>query len=157
MKKFEVLDISGDIGLRAYGEDIKEAFINTALGLYSLITDLDKIEEKKTIDISVGAHSIEGLLVPWLNELIFNFDAYGFIGRRLEIVGSEFGVQSPEKFPSFNSELQTPNYKLISRIRGEDFDPERHERKLLIKAATYHRLRIEKVDNMWEIDVIFDI
>ncbi|MCX5719343.1 MAG: archease, partial [Nitrospirae bacterium] len=40
---------------------------------------------------------------------------------------------------------------------GEDFDPERHESKLLIKAATYHKLRIENVGNMWEVDVIFDI
>lgn len=142
MKNFSILDISGDIGLRAYGEDIKEAFINTALGMYSLITTPDLIKEKKTIGIRVEGSSIEGLLISWLNELIFHFDTYGFIGRRIEIVSSE---------------LRTPNYKLISRIRGEDFDPERHERKLLIKAATYHRLRIEKVDNMWEIDVIFDI
>jgi SHS2 domain-containing protein len=145
MKKFEVLDISGDIGLRAYGEDIKEAFINTALGMYSLITTPDLIEEKKTIGIRVEGSSIEGLLISWLNELIFNFDAYGFIGGKITI--NEFT-------PSL---ALPPPYTLKVSVSGEDFDPERHERKLLIKAATYHRLRIEKVDDMWEIDVIFDI
>ena len=40
---------------------------------------------------------------------------------------------------------------------GEEFNPGKHERKLLIKAATYHKVRIEKVSDIWEIDVIFDI
>jgi len=48
-------------------------------------------------------------------------------------------------------------FKLKASISGEDFDPKRHENKLLIKAATYHKLRIEKIDDTWEIDVIFDI
>jgi SHS2 domain-containing protein len=42
-------------------------------------------------------------------------------------------------------------------VAGEEFDAGRHEGKLLIKAATYHKLRIEKIDDLWEIDVIFDI
>jgi SHS2 domain-containing protein len=46
---------------------------------------------------------------------------------------------------------------LKATISGEDFDSERHESKLLIKAATYHKLRIEKTDDTWEAEVIFDI
>jgi SHS2 domain-containing protein len=138
MKKFEVLDIPGDIGIRAFGKSIKEAFINSALGMYSLITDLNTIDEKKTIDIAIESQSPEGTLVSWLNELIFYFDAYGFIGKNIEIT-------------------QFSENKIASIISGEEFDPGRHEGKLLIKAATYHKLRIEEVDDMWEIDVIFDI
>ncbi|NWF75402.1 MAG: archease [Nitrospirae bacterium] len=142
MKQFEVLDISGDIGLKAFGKSLKEAFINVASGMYSLITKLDAIEKKKTINISLEKHSLDALLVSWLNELIFYFDAYGFIGKKIVIEEA-----------SFNTE----EFKLKAKISGEEIDPERHERKLLIKAATYHRLRIEKRNNFWEIDVIFDI
>lgn len=142
MKQFEVLDISGDIGLKAFGKSLKEAFINAASGMYSLITKLDAIEKKKTISISLEKHSLDALLVSWLNELIFYFDAYGFIGKKIVI-----------EEVSFNTE----EFKLKAKISGEEIDPERHERKLLIKAATYHRLRIEKRNNFWEIDVIFDI
>ncbi|MEW6676047.1 MAG: archease [Nitrospirota bacterium] len=148
MERFTVLDISGDIGLRAYGEDIKDAFINAAIGMYSLITGLDAIEEEKTIDISVEGHSIEGLLVSWLNELIFYFDAYGFIGEKVTI--NELTLPASQ-LPSFST------FQLKASISGEGFDPQRHESKLLIKAATYHKLRIERVNDMWEIDVIFDI
>jgi SHS2 domain-containing protein len=138
MEKFKVLDISGDVGIKAFGKSIDEAFINAAIGMYSLITNLDSIKEKKTINVSVGSPSLDGLLVSWLNELIFNFDAYGFIGKKIEI-------------------KQFSDNRMIATVTGEEFDPQHHEGKFLIKAATYHKLRIEKIDDTWEIDVIFDI
>lgn len=149
-KKYEPLDISGDVGLKAYGGAIDEVFINAAVGMYSLITNINLIEEKKSIDISVERSSIEDLFVSWLNELIFHFDTYGFIGRRIEIESSEFGVQSLEKH-------STLTYKLSAKIYGEDFDSARHESRLLIKAATYHKLRVQKINDIYEAEVIFDI
>ena len=137
-KKFEVLDISGDVGIKAFGKSLNEAFINAFLGMYSLITDLNQVKEKNIIEISVESHSLDGLLVSWLSDLIFNFDAYGFIGKKIEL--------------KLFSES-----KIVAAVSGETFNPEYHEGKLLIKAATYHKLRIEKIGDMWEIDVIFDI
>ncbi|MEW6571172.1 MAG: archease [Nitrospirota bacterium] len=138
MSDFEVLDISGDVGIKAVGPSLQEAFINASLGMYSLITNLDAVQERKEIDLSIESDSPEGLLVSWLNELIFYFDAYGFIGKKISI----------KKFSEKEIEAV---------VRGEEFDPERHEGKLLIKAATYHRLQISSVDDSWEINVIFDI
>jgi len=140
MKQFEVIDISGDVGIKAYGKSLEELFVNAAIGMYSLITDLDGIKAGKSLGVSVEGNSLEGLLVAWLNELIFQFDAYNFIGKDISI--KALSVQ-----PS----------ALKAEVAGGDFDPERHERKLLIKAATYHRLKIEQVNNIWEVDVIFDI
>ena len=138
MEGFQIIDLSGDVGLKAFGKSINEVFINAAIGMYNLITNLDGIAENKTIDVSVESLSMEGLFVSWLNELIFHFDAYGFVGKKIDI-----------KYFSGN--------KIIATITGEEFDPERHDRKLLIKAATYHKLRIEKGDETWEAEVIFDI
>jgi SHS2 domain-containing protein len=146
MKNFEIIDISGDVGLRAYGESLKDAFINAAIGMYNLITDIVNIKEEKTVNIYVESDRIEGLLVSWLNELIFQFDAYDFIGKR--VVVSEFtgGMVKEGKVCIIKAS-----------VSGEDFNPERHESKLLIKAATYHLLKIEEKNGRWEIAVIFDI
>ena len=138
MKQFEIIDISGDVGIRAFGKSIEEVFKNSAIGMYSLITDLEGVKADKNISISVESNSLEGLLVSWLNELIFHFDAYNFIGKDIVI-------------------LEMSDRKLKANIKGEEFDTERHERKLLIKAATYHRLKVEKVRDLWEADIIFDI
>ena len=135
---FEFLDISGDAGVKAYGGSLAEAFESAALGMYSLITDLEGIKEEKTVRIEKESRSIEGLLVAWLNELIFLFDAYGFIGKKITIDRLE-------------------NNAVVSSVTGEDFDAERHEQRLLIKAATYHDIKVENKGGRWELSVIFDI
>lgn len=136
--RFEVLDISGDVGIRAFGKSLEELFINAASGMYNLITDTEAVEGRKSIDVEVESHSLEGLLVSWLNELIFQFDTYGFIGKEIEI--KEFSERG-----------------LKASLSGEDFDEMRHDKRLLIKAATYHQLRIEKVGEDWKAEIIFDI
>ena len=138
MKRFELLDISGDAGIKAFGESLEDLFMNAAAGMYSLITDPESVVPKKSIEIKTDGDSLEGLLVAWLNELIFQFDTYGFIGKDIRI-------------------HKLNNTLIMSTIDGEDFLPERHGRGLLIKAATYHKLKIERKEDHWEADVIFDI
>lgn len=139
--QYEVLDISGDAGIKAYGKTCEDAFVNAGIGMYSLITDMDRILEKQEVGIEVEGDSPEGLLVKYLNELIFRFDTYGFIGKRMKIVA--FSHQ--------------PSAFMKAKIYGEEFDPDRHERRLLVKAATYHDIKVEKVNDDWEVEVIFDI
>jgi SHS2 domain-containing protein len=138
MKRFELIDISGDAGIRAFGRDLGELFANAAAGMYSLIAAPGGVLPRKSMDIKAEGASLEGLLVSWLNELIFHFDTYGFIGRDIHI-------------------QKLNNTLIMSTIDGEEFVPERHGRGLLIKAATYHKLKIERKEEHWEADVIFDI
>lgn len=138
MKTFEALDVSGDAGIRAYGATLEEAFCNSAIGMYSLITNDESIAEKKDISVEVESYSLEGLVVAWLNELIFQFDAYGFVGKKIK-------------------SLALQGNRLSASVSGEDFDADRHERRLLIKAATYHQLKVGQFNGIWEIEVIFDI
>ncbi len=161
-KKYEPLDISGDVGLKAYGKTVDEVFINAAVGMYSLITNINLVEEKKSIDLVIESSSIENLLVSWLNELIFHFDTYGFIGKRISITEITPSLTLPSGKRGLDkretNELpRTQAYMLKAAISGEDFDTSRHESRLLIKAATYHRLRIEKINDIYEAEVIFDI
>ncbi len=138
MKIFEVLDISGDVGLRIFGASLKELFINAAAGFYSLITNTDTIDKLKTVTMKVTGESLEGLLVAWLNELVFFFDTDGFIGKTAKI-----------------KELDENTFE--AEVIGEEFNLNKHERGLLIKAATYHNIKIEKEDGLWTAEVILDI
>lgn len=139
---FEILDISGDAGIRASGGSIEELFASAAIGMYSLITDIEKIDEKRGIDIAVSGSSPEGLFVSYLNEMVFNFDAYGFIGKRVDIL---------------KLKADFSDCSLTAKVYGEEFDEKRHDRHLLIKAATYHNLKLEKTGGKWTAEVIFDI
>lgn len=137
MKKYEPLDVSGDAGLRISGKNLQELFENAALGMSELITNTAKIKETEKKEFLLNAQNYEGLLIRWLNELIFFLDAYGFIGK------------------SFSVSLE--GNELRAEVSGGYFDPQSNESRLLIKAATYHRLRVERKDNTWEAEVIFDI
>lgn len=134
---YRVLDVPGDVGLRAEGDTVEECFISAALGLYSLITDLDKVEPQRERHIEIAEESLETLLVSFLNELIFQFDVYGFIGKMIF--------------------LSIDKLSLKATLKGETFDPQKHERKLLIKAATYHNLKLFRENSLFVAEIIFDI
>jgi SHS2 domain-containing protein len=136
-KEFEVLDHTADVGIIAYGADLKQAFANAAKGLFSLITRLSDVEETLHRDIELTAADRESLLVDWLNELVYYFDAEGILFKRFDIIELN------------NSHLKARGY-------GEKADSARHELKTGVKAATYHMLKIEK-NNGYRVQVIFDI
>jgi SHS2 domain-containing protein len=135
---YEHLDISGDAGVRATGATEEEASASAALGMYALITAPRDVAEEKSIRVEVKSHSREGLLVGFLNELVFQFDTYGFVGKRVEVNAME-------------------EQRIDATITGEDFDPARHESNLLIKAATYHGVKVEQEGGGWVAECIFDI
>ena len=137
MAGFEVLDHTADIGIKAHGSCLEEVFINAACGMFSLIAEVDRVSEVFYREIHVEASDQAELLVAWLNELLFVFDAEMLIVNRYEITSLE------EK-------------QLTARVYGDKVDPARHSLKGEIKAATYHLLKLEK-DNGFSAQIIFDV
>jgi len=135
---FEILDHTADIGIIAYGADVKELFSNAALALYSLITELESIQEKLHLDLEVGSEDRDSLLVDWLNELIYCFDSKHVLFKRFDIESLT------------HSALRATCY-------GEDFDPNKHEIKIGVKAATYHMLRLDTDESGYRAQIILDI
>ncbi|MBI5409661.1 MAG: archease [Nitrospirae bacterium] len=149
MKRYEQIDTSGDVGLRIWGDSMEELFENAAEGLSDLITDVSGIKEAEKKQVALNAEKNEDLLINWLNELIFLFDTYGFIGRRFVV-----NISPPLPSPAKGGK---EGITLTSKISGGIFAPEVNESRLLIKAATYHNLSVKKVNSGWEAVVIFDI
>ena len=137
-KEFEFIDHTADIGVTAYGADMKQLFANTARGLFSLITELNKIEPIEKYNVQVNAPDREALLVNWLNELIYLFEAKGLLFKRFDI-----------------TLLTDTRLKAIGY--GEKIDLTKHELKTQVKAATYHMLKIEQNKEGWKAQVIFDV
>ena len=84
-KDFEFIDHTADIGILAYGADMKQVFANAARGLFSLITELDIWPQRKNVIFEVTAPDREALLVNWLNELIYLFEAKEMLFNRFDI------------------------------------------------------------------------
>jgi SHS2 domain-containing protein len=150
MVKYEQIDISGDVGLRVFGESIEVLFENAAAGMYDLITDISIIKETEEKEIALSAENHDDLLIRWLNELVFLYDTYGFTGKQFTV--NIFKNDPPS--PPVNTAL---SISLKAVISGGIFNPDIHEKRLLIKAATYHSLTLGKINSTWESTVIFDI
>jgi len=136
-KDFEIVKHTADVGIIAYGTDIRQAFANAARAMFSLITELDEVEEVIYRDIELTAPDQESLIVEWLNELIYLFDTENIIFKRFDIT-------------------QLNSTQLKARSYGEKVNSSKHKLKTGIKAATYHMLRISKGDG-YRIQVLFDI
>jgi len=136
-KDFETIDHTADVGIIAYGADISQAFANAARALFSLITELDDVEEVLHRDIELTAPDEESLLVEWLNQLIYLFDTENIIFRRFDIT-------------------RLNHTQLKARSYGEKVDSSKHRLKTGVKAATYHMLQVDKDDGC-RVQVLFDI
>ena len=84
--KFEILDHTADTGILAYGENLGKAFENTALGMFSLITELKNIKKDQIRKINVSATDRDNLLINWLNELIYLFDVDNLVFSNFDII-----------------------------------------------------------------------
>lgn len=137
VKRFEIIEHTADIGIAAYGNDLKKAFANAAYALFSLMVDLKDVGDTLCREVKVTAESQEDLLVAWLNELLYIFEVENVLFRRFRI-----------------GELTET--RLRSRCYGELIDPARHKIKMGVKATTYHMLKIER-KNGFRVQVLFDI
>jgi SHS2 domain-containing protein len=138
MASYEVIEHTADIGVRSFGNTEAEAFENAAVGMFSLIADLESVQPSREFPISVEAEDRETLLVEWLNELLYIFESNGVLLSRFRIT-------------------DLSETRLQGTAAGEPVDDSRHELKADIKAATYHMLKVIKNDTGWRTEVIFDV
>ena len=136
MKRFQLIEHTADIGLTANGSNLAEAFANAAYGLFSIITELNRVREVESLVVTVNAEDAEGLLFNWLNHLIYVFEVEHLLLKGLDI--TEF-----------------TEHNLKATCRGERYDPSRHQLKLGVKSATYHMLKVNGEKN--RVQVIFDV
>lgn len=136
-KKFDIIEHTADVGIMAYGVSLKEAFANAAYAMFSLIADLDEVEEHFHRTVEVEAEDQEDLVVSWLNELLYLLDVESVILNRFDI-------------------KDISDRKLKAEVHGERIDNSRHRLKAGIKAATYHTLEIRR-NQGYSIRVIFDV
>ncbi len=139
MEPFEILEHTADIGIVARGRDLKELFVNAARGMFSVVTDLGRVNGGFEIEVSVEGNDYEDLLVAWLNELLYLFEVESVLLR-------DFFVR------------EIGRHSLKALVRGEPIDLRRHTIERQIKACTYYEARVQKDgEGRWEGQVYFDV
>jgi len=137
-KKFRFIDHTADIGVVVYGKTLTELFQNAAESFFSVLLKLKNIHEKESRSFSLDAPGLEELLVSWLNEFLYLFETQGLLFSRFEI-------------------KNLSKEHLEATAWGEKYVEGKHPIKRVIKAVTFHQLKIAEKNGRWQTQIIFDL
>jgi len=135
---FETFEHQADVGLALAAADGPGLFVEAGLALFSLLCDLGTVRERETYRLAGEAQDVEELLVAWLNDLVYLFEAEGAVCSRIS-------------FPAWSETA----YR--AELRGERADSGRHGLRGQVKAATYHGLAVTRDASGWHARVILDV
>jgi SHS2 domain-containing protein len=140
--KFEFLEHTADVYIRAFGKTMEEAYENSALAMFEVMTDTDKIAQTKEQSLRVEAEDQYALLYNWLEALLVKFETEGMLYSKFQITDWK---ETKEIF------------KFKAKAWGEKFDPQKHPQKVGVKAVTYHRMMIISEKDHVVLEFILDI
>jgi SHS2 domain-containing protein len=127
-----------DFEFEATAESLPQLFSECGKAVFMAITDIALIERQMTSEFNISAESLEDLLFSFLSELIFIKDTKKLL------------------FSDFIIEI-SGNYGLYCKAIGEPIDQLKHQPKIDVKAATYHKMKIAKTDSGYYVRVILDL
>jgi SHS2 domain-containing protein len=136
MKQYELIEHTADVGVKAYGKTVAEAFEHAAEAMFDIITDESTIDSIGEYDIQLEAPDLEQLLVDWLSKLLFLNDAENLVFGKFQVT--------------------IDANRLSARVFGEKYNKKKHKMGVEIKAVTYHMLQVKEKDLIF-VQVLFDI
>lgn len=138
--KYKYLDHTADAMFESYGKDMEEAFVNSALAMFNILTDITKVKSEKKFEIEVKANSYEKLLFDFLGELLFYLDTEHMLFS---------------KFDNMKITKVDNKYELSCSAIGDlasNYDTHGD-----IKAPTYNEMSIKETDDGVIIKAVVDI
>jgi len=138
MRRYNQIQHTADLAAEIYGRNLPELFENAAFAMFDMMADLDGLKAEESVRIKAEGPDQEGLLISWLNELLYT----AYIKR---IIFTEFRILSLEE------------NNLTAEAKGQKFKEGTNLIKSEIKAATYHDVKIEKTGSGYEVTIVFDV
>ena len=134
----QYIDHTGDAGILLRAENLRQLFERAAWGMFSVLTNVAEIRLVEETRIQVEANDLPALMLAWLSELNYRH------------------VTEHRLFGKFEVSVIS-DQMVIAEVSGETINLDRHTIFTEIKAVTFHGLRLEKSDNGWEAQIIFDL
>jgi SHS2 domain-containing protein len=139
--KYKILEHTADLKIKVWGKDLPELFKNAAEAMFAAMSGKSEIRNSKhetnykfqIKNLKLTAQDHESLLVNFLNELLYLSDVEN---RAYHVL-----------------DLEIRNLSLKAKLYSYPLPPLEIE----IKGATYHNLKIKKINNIYETVLIFDI
>lgn len=136
---FRFLEHTSDQLVEVEADTLEKLFVDAALATFETMTDISKVEPEEVREFTLEDDNLESLLIAFLNELLFYVDAENMMFSKFKVKIEKNG-----------------KYKLRCKAYGEPFDASKHESRYVVKAATYHMLRVAK-NKRWHATFLLDL
>ena len=137
----EYLDHAADLGLRATGATLEEAFCEAARGLFARMVDLRAVRPRRRYAVHLEAGSDEDLLVEWLSDLLAQKELSGLV------------------FSQFEARItRRERLRFLDGVaEGERLDRSRHRPAIEVKGVSYLGLGVSRRGGEWAVRCVFDV
>jgi SHS2 domain-containing protein len=135
---YDYFEVEADVGVRAWGPTLAEAFAQAAAGVLALAVSPEGVAGVETREVRAQGDSLETLLVAWVDECLYVHEIEGFAVRRVEVDALDGTL-------------------VHGVLHGETLDPGRHRTGTVVKAATLHQVRVDETPSGARVQVIVDV
>ena len=129
---------SADLTVEVHGSTLNEIFGNAALAMFNAMTPIEDVKAHELRIVQATGDDLGGLLYNFLDELLYVHDVELLV------------------FSSIAVSIDEGNLQLTAKCLGEHFDPKRHESGIVVKAVTFHQMKIERKKCSYALRVVFD-
>jgi SHS2 domain-containing protein len=139
MKGFNIFGTTADEGMELWADSIEGIFESAVEGFASILVGNPKeVSPREERKIKVSGEDETELLVGFVNEMIFLFDAHKWI-------------------PSLAKEIRLSPGWVEAILKGERYNPAKHPPAVEVKAATYHLAEVKEMEGLWKATVVVDL
>jgi len=132
-KNYEILDHPSDVRVRVFGDTKEELFLNAMEGMNAVLKP-DLLKKTTNRRVAVNSYDLNALLVDFLSEVLY-----------LSQVNKE--IYTDVVFDKFSDK------ELEGELKGNKVESFSED----IKGVTYHDLKIEQKNGLYEATILFDI
>ena len=134
-KGYRFLEHTADIMVSAYGPSLEDAIEQAAYAMFEVLGAEKGEKHAKSFEIEEKADTRDELVVNFLSAVLAEAEINEILPSKVEI-----------------GKLTQNPFEIKAKIEGTKERPKDH-----IKAVTYHQFKIEKKDNVFCIQVLFDV
>lgn len=135
---YTTLDHTADLGIVVTGTDLEDLFKKAAQSIIEVMFRKRPLNGIESINVSLDGEDLADLMVRWLGEILYLFDAEQKIVSDIRI-------------------MKVKRTHLEAILEVAVFHPDHHEIETEIKAVTYHQIEVAQKPDGWSARVIFDL
>ena len=132
------IEHTADMGITVTGTDLEDLFRKAAQSIIQIMLRNSRIKGNESLRISLDGEDLADLMVRWLGEILYLFDA-------------------EQKIVSDIRMLKVNPTHLEATVDVAAFRPDQNEIINEIKAVTYHQIEVTQKPEGWSARVIFDL